>query len=99
MYDAHADVDVVEMDTDRRIEILWPTPVEWVFSARGDEATLVVITSTEFTCTHDEKVAAAIESMGGFSFLLAGCKAWLEHGLQLNIVADHDPDHDVKQDD
>jgi uncharacterized protein (DUF2249 family) len=30
--------------------------------------------------------------MGGFSLLLAGLKAFLEYGVELNLVADHDPD-------
>jgi len=30
--------------------------------------------------------------MGGFSTLLAGLKAFLEHGIDLNLVADHSPD-------
>ena len=30
--------------------------------------------------------------MGGFSLVLAGLKALLEHGIQLNLVADHFPD-------
>jgi hypothetical protein len=44
----------------------------------------------------DEKVAQAIDSMGGFSFTLAGCKAWLEHGIELNLVQDHNPDAHAK---
>jgi len=30
--------------------------------------------------------------MGRFSLVLAGLKAWLEHGIELNLVADHAPD-------
>ena len=37
-------------------------------------------------------VAEAIDSTGGFSFLLAGLKAFLEHGIELSLVADHAPD-------
>jgi hypothetical protein len=42
--------------------------------------------------TDEEQVAQAIDMMGGFSLVLAGCKAYLEHHLQLNLVADHSPD-------
>jgi hypothetical protein len=28
----------------------------------------------------------------GFAYTLAGAKAWLEHGLQLNLVPDKFPD-------
>ena len=49
-----------------------------------------------FTGSDDEKVAQAMDSMGGFCHLLAGCKAFLEHGIELNLVADHNPDAHVK---
>jgi hypothetical protein len=29
--------------------------------------------------------------MGGFSLVLAGLTALLEHGVELNLVADHQP--------
>ncbi len=31
------------------------------------------------------------DSTQGFSLTLAGAKAWLEHGIQLNLVADRHP--------
>ena len=93
MYGVSAQVEVRELEQDRRILIAWPTPVEWLFSPRGEDATFVTITASGFTGTDDEQVAAAIDSMGGFSFVLAGCKAWLEHGIRLDLVRDHDPDH------
>jgi hypothetical protein len=37
-------------------------------------------------------VAAALDSLQGFSLTLAGCKALLEHGVELNIVRDVHPD-------
>lgn len=39
-----------------------------------------------------KKVAEALDSTGGFSFLLVGLKAYLEHGIELDLVADHAPD-------
>jgi len=69
--------------------------VEWVFTPRADGSTQVVITASGFLGTADEQVAQAIDSMGGFSFALAGCKAWLEHGVELGLVADHNPDAHV----
>ena len=33
-----------------------------------------------------EVVAPVRDSAGGFSYLVAGLKAWLEHGVQLNLV-------------
>lgn len=98
MYGVSAEVEVLELEQDQRILIGWPTPVEWVFSPRGKDATFVTITSSGFAGTEDEQVTGAIDSMGGFSFLLAGCKAWLECAVQLNLVGDHNPDHHVNSD-
>lgn len=69
--------------------------MEWEFSPRGDDSTFVTITASGFTGTDEEKVAQAIDAMGGFSLVLAGCKAFLEHGIELNLVADHNPDAHV----
>lgn len=84
-------VTVKELERDRRLLVEWPTPVEWVFDDRGDGTTFVTITASGFTGTDDETVTKAIDSMGGFCFVLAACKAHLEHGVELNVVADHDP--------
>jgi uncharacterized protein YndB with AHSA1/START domain len=89
-------VVVKTIERHRRIRAEWPTPVEWTFTPRGDDTTLVSITASGFGGSGDERVARAIDSMGGFSFLLAGCKALLEHGVELNLVADHHPDAHVK---
>lgn len=98
MYGVSADVSVIAIEENRRILIHWPTPVEWQFSPRGDDATMVTITASGFIGTDDEQVASATDSMGGFSFTLAACKAWLEHSIHLNLVLDHNPDHHVKRD-
>lgn len=92
MYGVHADVKVIAIERNKRILIEWPTPVEWTFAPRGDDATFVTITASGFDGTDDEKVAQAIDAMGGFTLTLAGCKAYLEHGIELNLVADHYPD-------
>jgi uncharacterized protein YndB with AHSA1/START domain len=89
MYDVSADVSVLEIEQESRIVIGWPTPVEWQFLPKGEGATLVTITASGFEGDDDTRVTQAMDSMGGFSFVLAGCKAWLEHGIALNLVADH----------
>lgn len=96
IYGVSVDVWVKTVEHDRRILIEWPTPVEWAFAARGDDATFVSITASGFAGSDDEKVAQAIDSMGGFSLTLASCKAWLEHRINLNVVADHNPDAHVR---
>lgn len=98
MYGASASVRVKVIEQDRRILIEWddpPTEVEWRFDARPDGTTLVTIENRGFRGTAGEVTARALDSMGGFSFVLAGLKAYLEHGVRLNLVADHQPDAHV----
>jgi len=95
MYGVSAQVDVKAVEQNERILIEWgdpPCPVEWLFSARADKTTLVSISTWGFSGSEDEVVAKALDSMGGFSLVLAGLKALLEHNVILNLVADHYPD-------
>ncbi|MEZ4389039.1 MAG: SRPBCC family protein [Candidatus Krumholzibacteriia bacterium] len=99
MYGAAADVEVRIMEPDARIVIVWGDPaqsVEWTFDARDDGTTLVKIACWGFAGDPDTTVALALDAMGGFTSLLAGLKAWLEHGVRLNLVADNHPDAQVR---
>lgn len=89
-YRASADVVVKAVDRPKRIEIEWPDPVEWLFEA-GSEGTLVRITAKTFSGTDDEIVGQALDYTQGFNLVIAGCKAYLEHGIELNLVNDKDP--------
>ena len=95
MYGISIPVTVKEFDPERRLLIDWcdpPTQVEWVFTPRPDGTTFVRITNSGFAGEADEVVSQAIDSAGGFSFVLAGLKALLEHDVELNLIADHAPD-------
>lgn len=91
MYGVSAQVNVKILEPDRRIVVDWGTTVEWLFEPYGPDATLVKITNSGFLGDGDALVAQALDAMGGFTSLLAGAKAYLEHGLALNLVADHHP--------
>ena len=98
MYGVCADVRVKAIERPSRILIEWDEPsttVEWVFTSLGAEATLVRISNTGFRGTDEEVVGTALDAMGGFSLVLAGLKAWLEHGIDLNLVADRNPEAHV----
>jgi uncharacterized protein YndB with AHSA1/START domain len=96
MYGVFAEVDVKAVEANKRILIEWggpddPTSVEWTFEPSGEDGTFVTVKNWGFTGDAEQTVAAALDSTGGFSFLLAGLKAFLEHGIELNLVADHAP--------
>jgi uncharacterized protein YndB with AHSA1/START domain len=97
MYGASTLVHVKAIEPDQRIEIEWDgysgrTTVEWTFSAREDATTHVVITESGWTGQGDDLVKYVGESTQGFTWTLAGLKAFLEHGIRLNLVADRNPD-------
>jgi uncharacterized protein YndB with AHSA1/START domain len=99
MYGASAQVVVKAVEKNQRILIEWSgngatTSVEWSFSTRQDNTTLVHISNWGFEGSDGEKVEQAIDSKGGFTLVLAGLKALLEHNLILNLVADQYPDSD-----
>jgi uncharacterized protein YndB with AHSA1/START domain len=97
MYGVSGEVEVKAVEENRRILIEWdgpenPTSVEWTFEPRGEDRTFVTIRNWGFGGDAEQTVAAALDSTGGFSFLLAALKAFLEHGIELNLVEDHAPD-------
>lgn len=95
MFGVSALLDVKAVEPGKRILIEWddpPCPVEWLFTPREGDTTLVKISNWGFSGSDDEAVARAIDSMGGFTMVLASLKALLEHGIVLNLVADHFPD-------
>lgn len=91
-YGVSGDVYVRELEKNKRILIEWPTPVEWVFTPKGENTTYVEITASGFTGTDDEKVAQALDSTEGFNLVISACKAFLEHGIDLGLIADKNPD-------
>jgi uncharacterized protein YndB with AHSA1/START domain len=97
MYHFSIPVDVKTVEKNSRILIEWPgqlgqSTVEWIFTARPDGTTFVALTNKGFQGDEEQVVQEALDSTGGFTWVLAGAKAWLEHGVQLNLVRDRFPD-------
>jgi uncharacterized protein YndB with AHSA1/START domain len=96
MYGASTQVEVKRVEPNERILVEWdgpekPTSVEWTFEPQGSDATLVVIRNWGFDGDPDKVVATALDAAGGFAFVLAALKAYLEHGMALKLVEDHAP--------
>lgn len=86
---------VKELEENRRILVEWdsdPTTVEWIFEPRGNDATFVKISNWGFPGNGSEILSQAVDSKGGYTIVLAGLKAWLEHGIELNLVRDQFPE-------
>lgn len=92
--DISTEVRVVAIEKNRRIHFEWgdepqyTTTVEWHFEPRGKDRTYVRVTCNGFSGDGDAVVAQALDTTGGFSIVLTSAKAFLEHGVQLDIVAD-----------
>ena len=101
MYGVHTEVDVKAIETNKRILIEWngpenPTLVEWTFEDKGNDTTFLVVKNWGFKGDDNKIVADVIDSTGGFTFLIAALKVFLEHGIEPNFVVDHAPDALVK---
>ncbi|MHA6481817.1 SRPBCC family protein [Paenibacillus sp. strain BS8-2] len=95
MYGAGADIRVIEVVENSKVVIDWGTRVEWTFVPRGEGETFVTILNDGFEGDADELLEQAMDATQGFTFVLAGLKAYLEYGVQLNLVADKAPDAHV----
>jgi len=96
-YNVSSQVDVKAVEPNKRIVIEWPaygarTTVEWAFTPHAHDTTFVSITEAGFAGTGDEIAQQAIESTEGFTLVLAGLKALLEHDVALNLVPDRHPE-------
>lgn len=97
IYGFSVPVTVKTIEPNKRILVEWPgeagpTTIEWTFTARPDGTTFVSIANRGFHGDADALVGQAIDSTEGFTFVLAGLKALLEHGVRLNLVPDRHPD-------
>lgn len=96
MYDVSTQVTVREIRPNERIVIEWQgysgtTTVEWNLMTQHDGNTFVRITEQGFTGDADDLMRYVVDSTQGFTWMLAGLKAFLEHGVKLNLTADAHP--------
>jgi uncharacterized protein YndB with AHSA1/START domain len=96
MYDVSVTVTPNVVKPNQRIVIEWPgysgpATVEWQLTPQPDDTTFVQISEEGFTGDADELVRYVVDSTLGFTWMLAGMKALLEHGIRLNLTADANP--------
>jgi uncharacterized protein YndB with AHSA1/START domain len=96
MYGFSTNAEVKEIENHKRILVEWnrpdhPSMVEWTFEQLDKNRTFVTVKNWGFGGDAGKTMAAAIDSTGGFTFLLAGAKFFLEHGIEPRLVEDHDP--------
>jgi len=96
MYNFSTKVLVKEILADKKISIEWfttnpPTTVDFDFKTLSDGSTFVTIKHYGFDKTGDELLEVIKDSTGGFTIVLAGLKAFLEHNINLNLILDKFP--------
>ncbi|MFC6102372.1 SRPBCC family protein [Olivibacter domesticus] len=99
MYNVSTKVVVKEVLQNRKIAIAWDEPatsVDFNFESLSEGSTYVVIQHYGFIQKDHELLAIIKDSTGGFTTVLDGLKAFLEHGINLNLIADKFPKGVVK---
>lgn len=94
MYGASAQVFVKNIIPNKRISTEWGEPkttVDYEFTAFTEESTLVLIKNYGLKLKGNELIEAVKDGTGGFTTVIDGLKAYLEHGINLNLVQDKFP--------
>jgi uncharacterized protein YndB with AHSA1/START domain len=94
MYDVQAKVLPQYIIPNYEIIAEWGAPgsdrtsIELKFQPIGNDATFVSIEMWGFKGDREKQLQLIADQVSGFCWVLAGLKAYLEHGIQLNLIAD-----------
>lgn len=96
MYNHTVTVLVKEIVPNKSIVIEWGnyeelSSVSWTFKEITPESTFVSIKNEGFKGDNDVILSQIRDSTEGFTLVLAGLKAYLEHNIQLNLIGDRFP--------
>ena len=89
------DVKVLAINAPHRIVFEWDGPdnlstqATFSFDETEDGNTVLTIEETGFGGSDENKIQRALDSTGGFNQVIVAAKALIEHGVAINIVADH----------
>lgn len=89
------EVQVKVVNEPRRIVMEWEGPdgnatqVSYSFDETEEGETILTIEETGFAGSAENQVAQALNSTGGFNQVVVAAKAFIEHGIVVNVVADH----------
>lgn len=95
MFNHTVSVKVLELVSNEKIVIQWGADPEaivtWTFRPSGEAHTFVSIVNRGFKGNSEELISQIRDATGGFSWVLAGLKAYLEYEIELNLIADRYP--------
>lgn len=93
MYSAKSEVKVLQIIPNHLIKTEWglfSNNVDYEFKEM-EKGTLVIIKSYGYSEKGDELLSVINDNTGGFTTVLDGCKAYLEHGINLRLIEDKFP--------
>lgn len=93
MYNAKSEVKVLQIIPNQLIKTEWglfSNNVDYEFKEM-EKGTLVIIKSYGYSEKGDELLSVINDNTGGFTTALDGCKAYLEHGINLRLIEDKFP--------
>ncbi|EFK34504.1 Activator of Hsp90 ATPase homolog 1-like protein [Chryseobacterium gleum] len=93
MYGVKNVVNVHQIIPNQLIRTEWGEPstnVDYEFRIM-EKGTLVIIKSYGFSQTGEDLLKVINDNTGGFTTVLDGCKAYLEHRIKLNLIEDKFP--------
>lgn len=93
MYGAKSEVKVLQIIPNKLIKTEWglfSNNVDYEFKEM-EKGTLVIIKSYGYSETGDALLSVINDNTGGFTTVLDGCKAYLEHGINLRLIEDKFP--------
>ncbi|MEQ1585390.1 MAG: SRPBCC family protein [Cyclobacteriaceae bacterium] len=96
MFNHSSSVSVISIETNKTILLEWgdndaKTKIEWTFNAHSENSTFISVINSGFTGDTDQIISQIRDSTEGFTLVLAGLKAYLEHSIQLNLILDRFP--------
>jgi uncharacterized protein YndB with AHSA1/START domain len=98
-----ADITVTSIELNELIQFQWPSgeedsafrTVELSFESKPEGTTFVEVVESGFNKDNSD-FSSLIEQIAGqtegWALVLSALKAWLEHGINLNLISDHKPD-------
>lgn len=88
------EADVKELDFPNKLIFEWEGPdghrtqVTWICE-EADGSTILSVEESGFAGSSENIIARAMDSKGGFNQVIVAAKAFIEHGVSINVVADH----------
>lgn len=88
------DVYVKDLSHPNKIVIEWEnggkmTQVTWSITETEEGDCILMIEESGFTGDRDAIIERVLDSTGGFNQVIIAAKALIEHGVAMNLVADH----------